>query len=101
VDRRAIYPYPRVFSSSDLVFNDDFSGITASNVSVDNGLTLSTTKQSVTANGTTYPYTSGAVSSCGGFEFDSGYLQISMELPSGDGAWWVAAGPRRRSSGDN
>jgi hypothetical protein len=28
LNRRTIYLYPRVFSSSDLVFNDDFSGIT-------------------------------------------------------------------------
>ncbi len=133
---------PAGYSSSDLVFNDDFSGtslnnwktyITSnaakgaawnsngsggsnegaqyaadydlpSNVSVNNGLTLTTTKQTQTVNGTTYPYTGGAVSSYGKFEFTGGYLQISAESSGGSGAWpalWLLPGQGAGNSGDN
>jgi beta-glucanase (GH16 family) len=136
---------PAGYSSSDLVFNDNFSGTTldsnwhpylASNgssggpwnsigsddstegglymdqydvpsqVSVDNGLTLTTTQQSIVGkNGSasqTYPYTSGAVSSYGSFEFTGGYLQISMQQPSGDGSWpalWLVPGQGAGNAG--
>jgi hypothetical protein len=43
--------------------------------------TLTANKQSITANGKTYPCTGAAVSSYGNFEFDGGYLQISMQAP--------------------
>src|SRR5260221_2047157 len=52
----------------------------------------------------TFPITSGAVSSYGNFEFDGGYLQISMKAPSGDGTWpalWLMPGKGAGSSGDN
>ncbi|MER8556648.1 family 16 glycosylhydrolase [Mesorhizobium sp. M1217] len=139
---------PTGFASSDLVFEEDFSGTsldsdwhtyTTSNaangwpwnsngsggsgvgatyyadydmpsqVSVSNGqLNLTAIKQPVsgTNNGTaqTFPVTSGAVSSYGNFEFNGGYLQVSMKAPSGDGAWpalWLLPGQGAGSSGDN
>ncbi|MGH6715056.1 MAG: family 16 glycosylhydrolase [Bradyrhizobium sp.] len=130
---------PAGYSSSDLVFNDNFSGtsldqnwnpyITSnaaggyawnsngsggsneggsyvadydlpSQISVDNGLTLTATRQST--NG--YPFTGAAVSSYGHFEFTGGYLQISMQQPSGDGAWpalWLLPGQGAGKSRDN
>ncbi len=136
---------PAGYSSSDLVFNDNFSGTTLdsnwhpylasngssggpwnsigsddsseggqymaqydvpSHVSVDNGLTLTTTQQSIVGkNGSssqTYPFTSGAVSSYGAFEFTGGYLQISMQQPSGHGAWpalWLVPGQGAGNAG--
>jgi Ca2+-binding RTX toxin-like protein len=52
----------------------------------------------------TFPITSGAVSSYGNFEFNGGYLQISMKASSGNGAWpglWMMPGEGAGSSGDN
>ena len=81
-----------------------------SQVSASNGaLNLTAIKQSVTGvnqSGATqtFPITSGAVSSYGNFEFNGGYLQISMKAPSGDGAWpglWLMPGKGAGSSGDN
>ncbi|TIW04337.1 MAG: glycoside hydrolase family 16 protein, partial [Mesorhizobium sp.] len=80
-----------------------------SQVSVSNGLLdLTAIKQPVsgTNQGTaqTFPITSGAVSSYGNFEFNGGYLQISMKAPSGDGAWpglWLMPGKGAGTSGDN
>jgi beta-glucanase (GH16 family) len=79
-----------------------------SGVSVTNGLNLAATQQPVSGlnQGTaqTFPITSGAVSSYGNFEFNGGYLQISMKAPSGDGAWpglWLMPGKGAGSSGDN
>ncbi|RWP80809.1 family 16 glycosylhydrolase [Mesorhizobium sp.] len=139
---------PAGFASSDLVFEETFSGtaldsdwntyITSnaangwpwnsngsggsnagsqyyadydvpSQVSVTNGqLDLTAIKQPISGinQGTTqtYPVTSGAVSSYGNFEFNGGYLQISMKAPSGDGAWpalWMLPGEGAGSSGDN
>ncbi|MCK1623305.1 family 16 glycosylhydrolase [Bradyrhizobium sp. 160] len=138
---------PTGFTSSDLVFEENFSGTTLDNywhnyitsnaangwpwnsngsggsgmgnqfdaeyfmpsqVSVSNGvLDLTANKQAV--NGVsggspyTFPVTSGAVSSYGNFEFNGGYLQISMKAPSGDGSWpglWLLPG-KGSSSGDN
>ncbi|CDX43269.1 hypothetical protein MPLSOD_50112 [Mesorhizobium sp. SOD10] len=78
-------------------------------VSVSNGLlNLTAIKQPITAPNqgsiTTFPITSGAVSSYGNFEFEGGHLQISMKAPSGDGAWpalWLMPGQGAGSSGDN
>ncbi|RWE70260.1 family 16 glycosylhydrolase [Mesorhizobium sp.] len=139
---------PAGFASSDLVFEESFSGtaldsdwntyITSnaangwpwnsngsggsnagsqyyadydvpSQASVSNGkLDLTAIKQPISGirDGTTqtYPVTSGAVSSYGNFEFNGGYLQISMKAPSGDGAWpalWMLPGQGAGSSGDN
>ncbi|RWC39368.1 family 16 glycosylhydrolase [Mesorhizobium sp.] len=139
---------PAGFASSDLVFEESFSGtaldsdwntyITSNaangwpwnsngsggsnagsqyyadydvpgQVSVSNGqLDLTAIKQPISGikDGTTqtYPVTSGAVSSYGNFEFNGGYLQISMKAPSGDGAWpalWMLPGQGAGSSGDN
>ncbi|MEH2562033.1 family 16 glycosylhydrolase [Bradyrhizobium sp. AZCC 2289] len=80
-----------------------------SQVSVSNGtLDLTAIRQPVSGsfNGTaqTYPITSGVVSSYGDFEFNGGYLQISMKAPSGGGAWpalWLLPGSGAGGSGDN
>lgn len=80
----------------------------ASHATVSNGvLNLTATQDPIYGvnQGTwqTYPVTSGAVSSYGNFEFNGGYLQISMKAPSGDGAWpglWLMPG-KGSSSGDN
>ncbi|MBR0973085.1 family 16 glycosylhydrolase [Bradyrhizobium japonicum] len=139
---------PAGYTSSDLIFQEDFSGTTLdsywhnyitsnaangwpwnsygsggsgvggpydadyfmpSQVTVNNGvLDLTAIRQSVSGmnQGTqqTFPITSGTVSSYGNFEFNGGYLQISMKAPSGDGAWpglWLMPGKGAGSSGDN
>ena len=131
---------PAGFASSDLVYEENFSGtaldsdwhtyITSnaangwpwntngsggstpggpynadydmpSQVSVSNGtLDLTAIKQPISGVNQggvtqTFPITSGAVSSYGNFEFNGGYLQISMKAPSGGGAWpglWLMPG---------
>ncbi|OKO67955.1 hypothetical protein AC629_42420, partial [Bradyrhizobium sp. NAS80.1] len=139
---------PAGYSSSDLVFQEDFSGTTLdsywhtyltskaangwawndngsggsgmgnqydaeyfmpSQVAVSNGLlNLTAIRQPV--NGVsggapyTFPVTSGVVSSYGNFEFNGGYLQISMKAPGGDGAWpglWLLPGKGASTSTDN
>ncbi|TIQ06705.1 MAG: glycosyl hydrolase family protein [Mesorhizobium sp.] len=139
---------PAGFASSDLVFEENFSGTALdsdwntyltsnaangwpwnsngsggsgmgnqfnaeydmpSQDTVSNGLlNLTAIKQPVNgvAQGSaqTFPVTSGAVSSYGNFEFNGGYLQISMKAPSGDGAWpalWLMPGEGAGNSGDN
>ncbi|MER9026277.1 family 16 glycosylhydrolase [Mesorhizobium sp. M0815] len=139
---------PAGFASSDLVFEENFSGTALgsdwhpyltsnaangwpwnsngsggsgmgnqfnaeydmpSQDTVSNGLlNLTAIKQPVNgvAQGSaqTFPVTSGAVTSYGNFEFNGGYLQISMKAPSGDGAWpalWLMPGQGAGSSGDN
>lgn len=80
-----------------------------SQVTVNNGtLNLTAIQAPIRGNnqGTTqtFPITSGAVSSYGNFEFNGGYLQISMKAPAGDGAWpglWLMPGKGAGSSGDN
>jgi beta-glucanase (GH16 family) len=80
-----------------------------SQVTVSNGsLNLTAIKQPVNgvAQGSpyTFPVTSGGASSYGNFEFNGGYLQISMKAPSGDGAWpalWLMPGKGAAGSGDN
>ncbi|WP_189343271.1 MULTISPECIES: glycoside hydrolase family 16 protein [unclassified Mesorhizobium] len=81
-----------------------------SQVSVSNGtLDLTAIKQPISGINQggvaqTFPITSGAVSSYGNFEFNGGYLQISMKAPSGGGAWpglWLMPGDGAGSSGDN
>ena len=75
-----------------------------SQVSVNNGLSLTAVRKSITAPGVdangnlvtkTYPFTSGVVDTYGKMEFDGGYLQISMKQPAGDGSWpalWLLPG---------
>ncbi|RWC56619.1 MAG: glycoside hydrolase family 16 protein [Mesorhizobium sp.] len=140
---------PAGFTSSDLVYEESFSGTTLdsdwhtyitsnaadgwpwntngsggstpggpynadydmpSQVSVSDGtLNLTAIKQPISGVNQggvtqTFPITSGAVSSYGNFEFNGGYLQISMKAPSGDGAWpglWLMPGDGAGSSGDN
>ena len=139
---------PAGFTSSDLVFQEDFSGTALNSewhtyitsnaasgwpwndngsggstpggpfeadydvpgqVSLSNGLlNLTAIKQPISGinGGTTqtFPVTSGAVSSYGKFEFDGGYLQVSMKAPSGGGAWpalWLLPGQGAGATGDN
>lgn len=138
---------PAGFSSSDLVFQENFSGTSldgawnpyitskaangwpwndngsggsgpgsqydadydvASHATVSNGvLNLTATQKPIygvnQGSWETYPVTSGAVSSYGNFEFNGGYLQISMKAPNGNGAWpglWLMPG-KGSSAGDN
>jgi hypothetical protein len=80
--------------------------------SVSNGLTITAAQKSVLGenytNGQlvsqTFPVTSGVVDSYGKFEFDGGYLQISMKEPTGDGAWpglWLLPGQGAGNVGNN
>lgn len=50
-----------------------------------------------------YPFSSGALSTYGKFEFTGGYVQVEAKMPSGDGMWpgiWMLPGPGG-SAGDN
>jgi beta-glucanase (GH16 family) len=52
----------------------------------------------------TFPVTARVVDTYGKVEFDGGYLQISMEEPSGDGSWpglWLLPGAGARNVGNN
>ena len=89
-------------SSMGSSYNADYD--LGSNVSVNNGLTLTDQKQSTTVNGQNFSYTSGAVTSYGNFEFTGGYLQITAQDPGGSGAWpalWLLPGQSAGNSGDN
>ena len=75
-----------------------------SQAAVNNGLTLTAVQRSITANGGTYPVTSGIVTTYGKMEFDGGYLQISMKEPGGDGSWpalWLLPGKSAGNASDN
>ena len=75
-----------------------------SQVSVNNGLTLTAVRQSITTANGTYPVTSGVVTTYGNMEFDGGYLQISMKEPGGDGSWpslWMLPGKSAGNASDN
>ncbi len=79
-----------------------------SQVSVNNGLTLTAIQQSVlgdvSGTPTTFPVTSGIVDTDGKMEFTGGYLQISMKASSGDGAWpalWLLPGASAGNVGNN
>ena len=77
---------------------------TPSQVSVNNGLTLTAVQQSITTNVGTYPVTSGVVTTYGNMEFDGGYLQISMKEPGGNGSWpalWLLPGKSAGNASDN
>ena len=72
-----------------------------SQISVDNGLTLTAVEKSTYPG---YPFTSGVIDTYGKMEFDGGYLQISMKQPNGDGAWpaiWLLPGAGAGNVGDN
>ncbi|WBJ99754.1 glycoside hydrolase family 16 protein [Methylocystis parvus] len=74
-----------------------------SQVSVNNGLTLTATKQTIAGNPATVPETSGAISSYGKFQFTGGYLEIDMKAPAGNGSWpglWLMPG-KGATGGDN
>ncbi len=71
-----------------------------SQVSVDNGLTLSAVRGSTRAG---FGWTSGVVSTYRKFQFDGGYVQIKAKVPGGDGMWpglWMLPGPGG-TGGDN
>ena len=66
-----------------------------SQVTVDNGLSLTAKKQTIAGHPATVPYTSGVVSSYGRLDFKGGFLQICMRAPSGSGSWpalWLMPG---------
>lgn len=78
-----------------------------SQLMVSNGLTIEADETPVLgmleSTPVTYPWTSGAVSSYGKFEFSGGYLQIVAKMPAGDGMWpglWMLPGAGN-SDGDN
>ena len=58
-----------------------------SHVAVNNGLTLTATRQSQAVGGETWPWTSGVVSTEGHVAFTGGYVQVSMKQAAGNGAW--------------
>lgn len=83
-----------------------------SQTSVSSGLTLTAVQSRVVGvnsiNGQqstqTFPVTSGVVDSYGKFEFEGGYLQISMKEPAGDGSWpslWLLPGQGAGNVGSN
>lgn len=74
----------------------------ASQVSVHNGLNLTASRKPTpgwcnqTASSSTYPWRSGVVSTYGHFQFNGGYVAITMKAPSGNGMWpglWMLPGP--------
>ncbi len=73
-----------------------------SQVSVNNGLSLTAVDQSSQSG---FPWTSGAVCTCGKFEFTGGYLQIGMQQPdTTTGMWpglWMLPGSTANSTTDN
>ena len=71
-------------------------------VSVDNGLKLTASRTSTsgwcnqTSSVSTYPWRSGVVSSYNHFQFNGGYLSVTMKAAHGDGMWpglWMLPGP--------
>lgn len=71
-------------------------------VSVDNDLNLTASRTPTagwcnqTASATTFPWTSGVVSTYGHFQFNGGYVAITMKVPAGNGMWpglWMLPGP--------
>ena len=73
-----------------------------SQISVSHGLNLMASRLPTTGRCTnadptsTFPWRSGAVSTYNHFEFDGGYVAITMKAPSGNGMWpalWMLPGP--------
>jgi hypothetical protein len=71
-------------------------------IQVGNGLNLIASRMPTTGycnqtdTSSTFPWRSGAVSTYGHFEFDGGYVAITMKAPSGSGMWpalWMLPGP--------
>ena len=71
-------------------------------VGVDDGLSLTASQVPTsgwcnqTASVSTFPWRSGVVSTYNHFQFDGGYVSISMKAPPGDGMWpglWMLPGP--------
>ncbi len=71
-------------------------------VSVDNGLRLTAARVPTpgwcnqTSSASTFPWRSGVVSTYGHFQFDGGYLAVTMKAAPGDGMWpalWLLPGP--------
>jgi beta-glucanase (GH16 family) len=79
-------------------------------VRVDNGLELRASKSSTpgwcnqTASSSTFPWRSGAVSTYSHFQFNGGYVAITMKAPSGNGMWpalWMLPGPGGKHGDDS
>lgn len=73
-----------------------------SQVSVDNGLSLTASRTPTsgwcnqTASVSAFEWRSGVVSTYGHFQFDGGYLAVTMKAAPGDGMWpalWLLPGP--------
>ncbi len=73
-----------------------------SQVTVDNGLNLTASRATTpgwcnhTASSSMFPWKSGVVSTYGHFQFNGGYVAITMKAPPGNGIWpglWMLPGP--------
>jgi beta-glucanase (GH16 family) len=73
-----------------------------SQVRTGNGLELTASRDPTTGRcsetdaSSTFPWRSGAVSTYNHFEFDGGYVAVTMDAPSGNGMWpalWMLPGP--------
>jgi len=98
--------YDDIHSGMGDTYNAEY--MSANQVSVNNGLSLTAVQQSIQGlslgNTQTFPVTSGSVSSYGNFEFNGGYLEITMQAPSGNGAWpglWLLPGEGAGNVGNN
>jgi hypothetical protein len=81
----------------------------ARQVSVDNGLNLIASRTATsgwcnqTASVTTFPWSSGVVSTYNHFQFKGGYLSVTMKAAPGDGMWpgvWMLPGPGGHNGDD-
>lgn len=79
-------------------------------VRIDDGLDLVAARQAVAGwcndsqSPATFPWRSGAVSTYSHFQFDGGYVEITMRPPAGDGLWpalWMLPGPAGNQGDDN
>jgi len=98
--------YDDIHSGMGDTYNAEY--MSANQVSVNNGLSLTAVQQSIQGlslgSTETFPVTSGSVSSYGNFEFNGGYLEITMQAPSGNGAWpglWLLPGEGAGNVGNN
>ncbi|MGB7052958.1 MAG: glycoside hydrolase family 16 protein [Acidimicrobiales bacterium] len=73
-----------------------------SQVGVDNGLNLTASRTPTsgwcnqTASASTFPWKSGVVSTYDHFQFNGGYVAVTMKPPAGNGMWpglWMLPGP--------
>jgi beta-glucanase (GH16 family) len=79
-------------------------------VRVHNGLDLTAARSSTpgrcnqTSSSSTFPWRSGAVSTYGHFQFNGGYVAITMKAPASNGMWpalWMLPGPGGKHGDDS